>query len=133
MRLDPEMTAEAADFARDRDRTSSLVRDALAKARRHQHVLRQVAGDLAGLAALLRAWASGEYTNVPWRTIVMATAALMYFVNPLDLIPDFVLFAGYLDDATVISVVAASLRRDVERFRTWRAARRPSRLRPATV
>jgi len=133
MKLDSDMTAEAEGVARDRARTSGLVRDALAKARRNRDVLQGVMVDIAWLAALLRAWASGEYTLVPWRTIVMATAALLYLVNPLDLIPDVVFFAGYLDDATVISLVAASLRRDIDRFRNWHASRRPSRLRSATV
>lgn len=119
MRFDSDTTAEAATVARDRARANGLVREALAKARRNRHVLQQVLADIAALAALLRAWASGEYTNVPWRTIVMATAALLYFVNPFDLIPDVVLFAGYLDDATVISLVAGSLKNDIERFRQW--------------
>lgn len=119
MTLDPQTWAGAARLVSDPARAASLVRDVLTKAQRHRQVLREVAADLSGLAALVRAWASGEYRHVPWRTVVMAAGALLYFANPLDLVPDVVLVAGYLDDVTVIGLVAAALRRDLDRFRAW--------------
>src|SRR5262245_20315800 len=37
---------------------------------------------------MLRDWWNGSY-DIPWATVAAATAALLYFLNPLDLIPDF--------------------------------------------
>lgn len=46
-------------------------------------------------------------------------AALLYFVNPFDVIPDFIIGIGYLDDVTIISFVFNSLRKDVQHFAEW--------------
>jgi uncharacterized membrane protein YkvA (DUF1232 family) len=79
--------------------------------------------DLHALARLVSAWARREYTIVPWRAIAMSTAALLYFVNPFDAIPDAILGFGYLDDASVLAFVAGAIKRDLERFAEWEALR----------
>lgn len=116
--------AVAARVAADRARLARLVRAALAKARRHRGALRAAADDLAALIALVRARVRGEYRQVPWRSLVAATAALVYFVNPFDAIPDTILLAGLVDDVAVIGLVAAAIRRDLEQFRRWDRAGR---------
>ena len=40
---------------------------------------------------------------------VLALGALLYFLNPSDLIPDAMLGVGYLDDYAVLSMVVAKL------------------------
>lgn len=50
---------------------------------------------------MLRAWWNEQFT-LPWRTIAAVTAALLYFINPMDVIPDFLFMGGLLDDATVL-------------------------------
>ena len=71
------------------------------------------------MVRLLKAWRRGDYPVVPWRTIILAIATLIYFVDPFDLIPDFVPVIGYLDDATVIAFVVESIRRDLDKFLAW--------------
>jgi len=73
--------------------------------------------DTTLLLDMLKAWAKGEYKEVPWMTLVLSTGALVYFVNPLDAVPDMVPAVGLLDDATVIGFVVASIRQDIENFR----------------
>jgi uncharacterized membrane protein YkvA (DUF1232 family) len=68
---------------------------------------------------LVRAWIKGEYKDVPWETIVWIIGAIIYFVNPFDLIPDFIPGVGYLDDAVVIGLAIASFSFDIENFREW--------------
>jgi uncharacterized membrane protein YkvA (DUF1232 family) len=40
--------------------------------------------------------------NVPWYRKSVVVGALIYFITPIDLIPDFIPFFGYLDDLGVI-------------------------------
>jgi uncharacterized membrane protein YkvA (DUF1232 family) len=54
-------------------------------------------------------------------------AALIYFVNPLDLIPDFIFAFGFLDDAAVIGYVVSLLRSEIDLFETWQETRVDSR------
>ena len=94
----------------------------------------QAAGKLSGIAsiridtvrdqlnlciALVRSWMRGEYDGVSRQTIVAVTAALLYFVVPFDLIPDFLLGWGFIDDASVVGYVMAMLAAEMDAFRQW--------------
>ncbi len=73
------------------------------------------------LIRMVRCTISKEYLDTPWQTIVLITAALIYFVSPFDAIPDFLPFIGFIDDAAIISAVFASISKDVEKFIAWEA------------
>lgn len=68
---------------------------------------------------MAKAWTSGQYREIPAKTIIAVLAALLYFVNPFDVVPDPILGLGYLDDLTVISFVVNTIRKDLERFKRW--------------
>ena len=76
--------------------------------------------DIKALWGMLRDWLSGEYKGVPWATIAAAAFALLYFTNPFDIIPDFLIPAGLVDDATVLGLVMAALKHDLDKYRRWR-------------
>jgi len=76
---------------------------------------------LTALIRLLRAYARGEYKEIPWGSMVLIVAAIIYFVNPFDLIPDVIPFVGYVDDALVIGFVIRQIRTELDRFREWEA------------
>ncbi len=65
---------------------------------------------------MLKAYFSGNYKKLPWTTIVSAVAALLYFINPFDAIPDFILGFGMIDDATVIAFCLRSIKQDLDQF-----------------
>ena len=47
--------------------------------------------------------------QVPTAAKVALAAVAVYLVSPLDLIPDFIPFLGYLDDALLVAVVVDGL------------------------
>lgn len=100
-------------------RAAKLAAQAAAKAQKHKAALEKVWDDLLTLTRLLRAWATREYTMVPWKTIAAVAAALIYFINPFDLIPDFIPTFGLVDDATLVGLVVASIVEDLAQFRDW--------------
>ena len=69
--------------------------------------------------ALVRSWMHGEYDGVSRQTIVAVTAALLYFVVPFDLIPDFLIGWGFIDDASVVGYVMSMLAAEMDAFRQW--------------
>jgi uncharacterized membrane protein YkvA (DUF1232 family) len=105
-------------FGKTRE-TSRLLRDAVRKSDRHRHKLRSAWRDLSALLRMLRAWKDKSYTRLPKKTIVAALAALIYFVNPFDLMPDAIPLIGFIDDAAVLGLVMAAIRDDLERFQQW--------------
>lgn len=68
---------------------------------------------------MLKAYSSKDYQKVPWKTIVLVAAGIIYFVSPLDLIPDFIPVVGYLDDLTVLVWIINSAKSDLEEFEEW--------------
>lgn len=98
---------------------SKLLSDGQKKAKEKQEKLKSVWNDFQALFRLIKAWWKKEYTSVPWKTVLYAVAAVLYFVNPFDVIPDFIPGLGLLDDITLITFVINSLKKDIEQFLNW--------------
>ena len=76
--------------------------------------------DLILLASLLGDWVTGRYRTVPWGTLLTVTGALVYFLMPLDAIPDPIVALGLVDDVAVISRTLKLTRTDLDRYQQWR-------------
>ena len=76
--------------------------------------------DLILLASLLGDWVTGRYRTVPWGTLLTVTGALVYFLMPLDAIPDPIVAVGLVDDVAVISRTLKLTRTDLDRYQQWR-------------
>lgn len=111
----------ARDCANDPDRLQDLGQSAEEKAERRAGELGSALADLLTLIRLVRAWVGREYVRVPWHVIVQVVAVLIYFVNPLDIIPDFIPGLGYVDDVAAIALVRNSIRSELRVFREWEA------------
>jgi uncharacterized membrane protein YkvA (DUF1232 family) len=74
---------------------------------------------LQTMLRLIRAYSRGEYRNVTESTLVVIVAAIIYLVNPLDLIPDAIPGLGFLDDATVLALALRRTRQDLDDFMIW--------------
>lgn len=55
----------------------------------------------------------GTYRKIPWRSLVVAAAAILYAVNPADVLPDVLAGLGILDDIAVAAIAARVLRKDL--------------------
>ncbi len=75
--------------------------------------------DAAALVRMARAAAAGRYRALPKRSLVAVVAALLYFLDPLDLVPDFLPLIGFADDAAVLFWVASRVRSDLDAFLEW--------------
>jgi uncharacterized membrane protein YkvA (DUF1232 family) len=49
----------------------------------------------------------------------------VYFVSPVDLVPDLLLGLGFADDAAVLALVFVMVRRELAGFRAWEHTRVP--------
>lgn len=84
--------------------------------------------DVRLLQALCLAWWRGEYRAISPKAMVTVVAGLLYFVSPLDAIPDWLLGVGLLDDIAVLAWVMKSLDGELSAFRAWRDRQRPEKL-----
>ena len=65
---------------------------------------------------------NGSYGQTPWQTIVMMVAGVLYFITPIDAIPDWIPVGGLIDDATILVWLGRFFRDDLERYKSWEAA-----------
>ncbi|MBT1703873.1 YkvA family protein [Chryseosolibacter indicus] len=75
------------------------------------------------MGRLIKAYALGEYRDISWRTILLVTAAIIYFINPVDLIPDLIPITGFTDDIGVLIWVYNHVNAELEKFIMWEQSR----------
>jgi len=68
---------------------------------------------------MLQSYITGEYKNIPLRTIVAIVASLLYFINPFDLIPDMIPGFGMLDDLAVMVWVTGNIEKDIKDYEAF--------------
>lgn len=110
---------KAEKYLADKKRIAWLIKSVEEKAEKNKAKIIDAWDDLKTLQRMLRASMNGSYKQVPWLSLLMLVAGLLYFINPLDLIPDFILTIGFIDDVTVIGMVVHSLNSDLKAFREW--------------
>ena len=74
------------------------------------------------LLELVRDAQEGRYRAVPVWTLSAAGFALLYVLNPFDLVPDALPLLGLLDDAAVVSACLSLVEQDLRDYRAWRQA-----------
>ncbi len=73
---------------------------------------------------MIQAFTKGKYTEAPWKSMVAIVAGVIYFLMPIDLIPDFIPFTGFIDDFTVIMLIANAFQHDIKQFEVWDASKK---------
>jgi len=95
-------------------------KEVLQKKFKKQERLKVHFSDFKVLFAMLRDFSTRKYTAVPWYIISSIGAALIYVISPLDLLPDFIPFIGYLDDATVLALCLNLVHKDIMIYKNWK-------------
>jgi len=98
---------------------SGLLDDAFVKLGQMSDRLYNIQDQFLAMLRMLSAWIKRDYTEVSPKAIISLLAAVIYFVNPLDLISDFIPFIGFLDDIIIITYVVAMFNKEIERFMVW--------------
>ena len=73
---------------------------------------------------LIKSYTKKEYTEIPYRSIIVIIIALIYLLSPIDIIPDVIPFAGYIDDVAVLGLALKFVYEDLEKYREWREKRK---------
>jgi uncharacterized membrane protein YkvA (DUF1232 family) len=76
------------------------------------------------ILSMVKDYWTGSYREVPYWAISAGALALLYVLNPADVIPDVILGVGYLDDATIIAFCLKLIERELGRYQEWQAAQK---------
>ena len=76
--------------------------------------------DLRLLIPLIRDYFKGTYRDVSVKSIVIFLIALVYIISPIDLIPDYIIGFGQIDDAVILGSSLYFLEKDLSKYKEWR-------------
>lgn len=82
--------------------------------------------DLMLFMSLVKDYYQGNYRDVPYKTISAVVVGLLYVLNPIDVIPDFIPIIGYIDDALVLTFCLKLIEKDLEKYQTWKNNQSPT-------
>lgn len=107
-------------YLKDKKKSQGLLKKALRKAAAKRGTLGGTWEKLQLLFGVLRDWLSGNYTEMPKRSLLMIILGILYFVSPIDGVLDYIPFAGLIDDAAVAGFVISQVSADLERYKVWK-------------
>ena len=119
--IDPDYVEEGARSVTEADLDTVVQRaEAIEERFRGDGPLGRLVEDGRLLLSLVRDARHGRYRAVPVWTLSATGFALLYVLNPFDLIPDALPLIGLLDDAAVISACLSLVEQDLRDYQAWR-------------
>lgn len=82
-------------------------------------IMQSISSKIMILGKLLKFYATGDYRGIDLKNVVIIITAFVYFLSPIDLIPDFIPMLGFADDIALVTFVFNSVAEEIEKFETW--------------
>lgn len=120
-----ENIPQATEMLKDKSKITDLltkVEDAIAKV----PVVGKDLSQVPTMISMVKNYITGEYQETSTKTIAIIVAAFIYIVKKDDIIDDNKGLFGYADDLVVVVVALKWIRKDLDKFRTWKANRNNS-------
>ena len=77
-------------------------------------------GRIPVIISLVRYYFKREYDDIPIGMIIAIIGAIIYFIVPIDFIPEGLLLFGLVDDAAVLAGCMKLIESDVKEYQEWR-------------
>ena len=75
--------------------------------------------DFKLFVSLIKDYRSGVYKKFPFLSFAGIVLTLAYIISPIDLIPDYIIGIGQIDDAAVVGFCLYLLRKDLKKYKKW--------------
>ena len=115
---------KAESYVDNKEKTKELLEVAMEKAESKKlGPIGELWDKLQLIFSLVKDWTNGSYREIPKGTIITIIIGIVYFVSPLDIIPDIIFPLGFADDAAVLGFILKQVGSDLERYRVWKDRR----------
>ena len=86
-------------------------------------LLFRIIGDLKWFVLLTKDLFLGNYRKVPARSMVAILFTIVYILFPIDLLPDYILGIGQIDDAVILILCLFFIEQDLAQYKEWKKQR----------
>ena len=118
---DEEFVKEGADKITEKDIEKVVTKsEDIEKKFKARGPLKRFIEDYRVLKELIKDYRVGRYRQALYGTIAAAVFALLYVLNPFDIVPDMLPFFGVVDDASVMAACLMLIERDLGKYRKWK-------------
>jgi uncharacterized membrane protein YkvA (DUF1232 family) len=83
-------------------------------------LLARVFQNLRLLFPLIEDYWKGNYRDVSFKSIVIFVGTLIYIVSPIDLIPDYLIGLGQIDDVALLGFSLYFLEKELRKYKEWK-------------
>lgn len=114
------ISREASKITEDDLHTIAEKADEIWKRFENEGPLARFLEDARLLLAVTTDYLDGQYRTIPYFSIAAVAVALLYVLNPFDLIPDVIPVVGYVDDAAVVGLCLKMIEQDLHAYKVWK-------------
>ncbi|KUO58599.1 MAG: methyltransferase type 11 [Gracilibacter sp. BRH_c7a] len=72
------------------------------------------------LFSLIKDWLNGGYKDISKSAMLLIIAGLIYFVSPIDIIPDWIIGLGFADDIAFLAMIINQLDKELIKYKLWK-------------
>ena len=115
---------KAEKMLEDKTETEKTVSLAMEMARKVEDIpfIGKYVSDIFVMCDCIIDYIKGNYKKILMGTVITILAAIIYVVNPGDILPDILPVIGHADDAGVIAFVIKIVRDDLKDYKAWKGA-----------
>lgn len=81
--------------------------------------LERFSPDITLFISLAKDYYQGNYRSIPYKSISAGIIGLLYILNPIDIIPDFIPVIGYIDDVLILTFCLKMVEKDLQKYQKW--------------
>lgn len=82
-------------------------------------IIDQIRNKLLIFGGLIKSYATGEYRDIELKNLVIILGSMIYFISPIDFIPDILPMVGFADDIALLTFAYNSVASEIEKYELW--------------
>lgn len=111
---------KASEIIKDKKKAKKLLEEAMQKAKENRSgPVDEMWSTLQLVFSLVRDWIKGDYKNIPKGSLIIIIIGLIYFITPLDMIPDLIP-GGFVDDVVILGFLLKQIGSDIDNYKIWK-------------
>ncbi len=114
---------KAEELIKDKHKTEETIDEAIKKVNKveeEKRIFDKIWDELPFMFSMAKDWITGKYKDVSFTTMITILGGIIYFLSPIDIIPDFIPIIGYLDDLYILSTVIDRVKEEIEKYKLWK-------------